>query len=543
MGQLNRPKLIFNSFLLAGAVYFSFVWWFAIRTDATGNIYLGPTTLWGDWALHFTMGSAMAFRDLFLKTSPLVIDAPFHYPYLVNLISALLIKAGTPFFAAFFVPSFLLSLAMISVLAYFYRAFFKSEITAVLASLIFLLNGGLGFIPYFINHGQKFATRLDSANIVYENILRSIWIPQRSFQLGLPMGLLALYLLWTAFISKERFSIWKVPLAGLLTGLLPIAHAHSFIAVTLIAGCWTVGDLLQNWKNRVSKLSWLLFWATVFIVAQPLVQGYFQKGTGVSSFGFAPGWIVFEKGGNWFHFWLNNWGFTPMLAVAGAFLWVSTGQPTDRKKYALFAAPFFILFALANLIKFQAWIWDNTKILAWVSIGFSGFAAVAIQWFFSQNKNSSRLVGVLLFGVTVLAGGLDAARLLRPSLNQNLFYTQEELELAGWVKANTPPDAVWLTGEQHNNWLYNLTGRQALLVYEGWLWTHGYQYKQVRDDLKDLFKDPQREELLTKYRIRYAAIGPKEMRAYKIDSNKFKERFKLILKTENYFILELVAKK
>src|SRR4051812_13681383 len=99
-------KFVRNPRLWLGVVlfYLSFVFFRAIRVLPSGDVFATPVPLWGDWPVHFTMASAMAVRSLFLRASPLLLFAPFHYPFLANLISALLLRAGAPFFASFWIP-------------------------------------------------------------------------------------------------------------------------------------------------------------------------------------------------------------------------------------------------------------------------------------------------------------------------------------------------------------------------------------------------------------------------------------------------------
>src|SRR4051812_39976812 len=98
-----------RGFIVLAALIFFWFWLHAITFDKNGNVIAGHPNIWGDWAAHFTMGSAMAYRQLLPATSPLVLDAPFRYPFIADLISAILIRLGAPFFAAFVWPSFIFS--------------------------------------------------------------------------------------------------------------------------------------------------------------------------------------------------------------------------------------------------------------------------------------------------------------------------------------------------------------------------------------------------------------------------------------------------
>src|SRR5690348_15586885 len=106
----GRPSRFAIAFFAGWGTYFSVIWSRALRFDPDGNLLAGFESLWADWAAHFTFGSAMAYRKLFLDESPLLLHAPFRYPFACDLLSALLIRAGAPFFASFTWPSYVATL-------------------------------------------------------------------------------------------------------------------------------------------------------------------------------------------------------------------------------------------------------------------------------------------------------------------------------------------------------------------------------------------------------------------------------------------------
>src|SRR5205807_5811999 len=115
-----------------------------------------------------------------------------------------------------------------------------------------------------------------------------------------------------------------------------------------------------------------------------------------------------------------------------------------------------------------------------------------------------RTLIILLFLFCIASGLIDAWRVIRFDLHTYQMYSKEEMVLATWVKKNTPLDSIWATGDMHNLWLYNLTGRQPLLTFRGWLWTHGYEYQEVERDLGKIYQNPyQSTALLKKYGVDY----------------------------------------
>lgn len=535
----NKGFFWLGLYFISWTIYFLVVWSRAFTYDRFNNLAAGHVNLWGDWAVHFTMGSAMAFRNLILTDSPLLWGAPFRYPFFVNFFSAFLIRMGVPFFSAFVIPSFFFSLMTVAGLFVFYRVVFKSNRAAFISSCVFLFNGGLGFWWFIkdvcssprpwqaILYPVQTYTRIDSADIQWISVISSMIIPQRAFQLGFPLALasLALVFLW---VDQKKWSLLLY--AGLLWGVLPVVHIHSFGAVGVILACWCVGDLAANPAvDRVK--AWLALFVTGLIVALPLFFHYqLLGGAAASMIKWKPGWYA-ESVQEWIAFWAKNWGITPAVALAGAvFWWRASRRRREKLHHFFFGLPFLILFAALNLILFQPWIWDNSKLLVWVSVGVSGLAGYALC------RIKRVWIVAPLFVLMTASGALDAYRILIPRLNSYQMYTAEELSLAEWVRNNTDPQSVWLTGTHHNNWLFNLTGRRVLVTFEGWLWTHGYAYHAVQSDFDRMLSNPEDQQLYDKYNICFLAIGPAEIKKWDLKTEKFDFFFTPVKKTEHYVI-------
>lgn len=545
--QLIKSHAIEISYLLFWLFYFAYFWSHAITPDELGGMEVSHVSIWGDWAAHFTMGSAMVERGLILSSSPFLLGAHFSYPFFTNAISALLIKMGAPFFSAFVVPSFLFSLMFVGVLFWFYRRLFTSAKIALLASVIFLCNGGTGFIyyiqdivtsnnPWFIalNPPQEYTSMQDHF-IRWISVVNSQLIPQRAFTLGFPLALIALSLVWHNAFSKKSpaFAFWT---AAALLAILPIIHTHSFLASGIILACWMVGRV--GIATKAKKLHtfgrWLGLAGVVSLGAIPLLALYFFSNVSSSSFiRWFPGWYLQEFDVNWFEFWFRNWGVVPILALAGMAIMVRQQKSSSAKLSVLFYfLPFFAIFALVNLFLFQPFIWDNTKLLSWASVGFSGLAAVTLaQLWNSASKPALRqtllkLAAALIFCLTIFSGTIDLWRIIRFDIHTFQMYSQTDLQLTDWVKQNTTSDSVWLTGDMHNTWLFNLTGRQPLLTFRGWLWTHGYDYYQIETDAREMFQHPAAStDLFAKYGIDYILVGPNEREVWGANEAEIQEIF------------------
>lgn len=550
-----KSSTLTKIFFIFWFVYFLVFWSRAVYFDQVGNFVAGHVNVWGDWAAHFTMATAMAERGLLLANSPFLVGARFSYPFVSDLLSAVLYRFSDNLIYSFLVPSFLLSLFFVWSIYYFFKTLWQSERKALLSSLVFLLNGGAGFYYYFkdnLSHSGWWkllikplheVTRFDEHHIKWISIIDSMVIPQRAFLLGFPLTILALTLIYQYFfLKKNQASQWKISLSAAILGLMPIIHTHSFLAAFIILSFWCLEDLLngfhrkQTWKVG----AWFRLAFGTGILSIPIFVYYFfgQVDHGFSQF--FPGWLAKTYGINWFIFWWKNWLFVPWLAILGFFLLAKK----NLKKIMIFS-PFVFIFAIANLFLFQPFAWDNTKLFVWASLGFA-YLFVYVLWQIWNKPlklplaNFAKAVIVIgVFLLSILSGTLDLHYIIRHDLHNYVMYTKEEWELAQWVRKNTPKKSLWLTGDRHNHPIFNLTGRQTIFTYRGWLWTHGYDYLQIEKDISNFYQHPLDQlDFLSKYPVSYIIIGENERTVWKANEEEFIEHFKLLKQTRTYKIFE-----
>jgi len=149
----------------------------------------------------------------------------------------------------------------------------NTQLASALATILFLLNGGLGFIYVFGDwrwSGKTLAAFLSQLKVNYANIgdrntqwtnfISDALLPQRSSLFGYAVALMVFTLfavVWRKFFIDEtqndRSAGWLQFIAGVLTGLLPLFHAHVYMGLGLISGFLF---LLRP------RRQWLAFWGT-----------------------------------------------------------------------------------------------------------------------------------------------------------------------------------------------------------------------------------------------------------------------------------------
>ncbi len=525
----TRSKLFLLVYSLIGSLYFLLLWSRQLVSTPTG-IVAGWVGSWADGAVHLSYMSAFAFRSTFPLNHPLFYGHPFSYSFVADMLGGYLLRLGLPHHLAWNFLGGFLCLILLFLLPWVYSQF-SSLSRALVASLLWFFSGGLGFIYFFqdvaqtgflttITHLPQEYTHIGSHYIEWINIISGELVPQRAFLLGLITGLLILTLLWRIFATKVKLRHFLV--LGLLLGPLPIIHAHTAIVMAILT-LWIF--LLTLRRHPFSY--WML---TAFIslsVAYPLATHFIFPSTSESFFRLYPGWLAKSKDINWFWFWLINWGlFLPASFVGYFFL------PSRQK---LFFLPFYFLFFLSNLILFQPYDWDNSKIFTWIYLAFS-LPATTLLFRLLQAKRLGLIAFSLLFLVFTFSGFLDALRLLDFEKLQTPMFTNEELDLASKVRELTSPDSVILTSDQHNHFIPTLTGRQILMGYRGWLWTYGLDYTTRETDIANIYSgSSQASLLLDHYSIDYVVIGPSEHASFEINLSYFSQ-FPLLLESPSYSI-------
>lgn len=588
MRWLKAFQRVFRQFhpleLLFFVIWFTYSVWFwshALYYDANGAVLAGHENVWGDGAAHLTMISTTAFRDTLIPDqSPLLINYPYSYPFAGNFLTGLVVRAGMPIITAFRVMGLLISFSAVLACYVFLRTLLKSWKVALLALFLFLTNGGLGWwlhvqdilgssdMLHTLINPAEYYTHIPTKGLDFINVVHSMLFTQRAYTLGLLV--MTASMAWLLHLAKmtdsKNMSITRVIQVvglGILLGLMPIIHTHSFLFLFGWLAVWSIFDLAHtidmhrkkpDFKSQLLKRVglWSALAIATTIVASALLFTFFNHNIGSNFIRWQPGWYAPEQGFNVVSYWLWNWGVVPIIGVVSwVLLFIRSKQAKTIKQnlpLLSFGASGIIWFVLCNLIIWQPNIWDNTKLLAWVNLAFSALFAGTVQYIWQYtarfssriSRKAVRWLAILVILISSASGLLDIYRVARVDMHTHRLFSAEDLELADWVREHTDPDTTWLASDKHNHWLSNLTGRQVLMAYRGWLWTHGYDYGPVEKDMGQLFENPaENQNLFTAYELDYAVLGPQEITTWQANVSAYNELFPIVKKTRNYTIYQL----
>jgi hypothetical protein len=259
------------------------------------GMYTGVLNNYGDLPFHLSVITRFALGQNFPPEDPTFAGARFTYPFMTDFVSAMFVRAGASLRDSLFIENYFVGVALVGVLHRFGQKLLRNRTAAILTPLLIIFNGGLGWamlvgdvnktdggIFQLLGHIPHSYTILPEVEAGWRwgNAVTSLLVPQRGFLLGIPLAVIVFTQWWSASQSDTEvksqkvkgkkdtrrdksfehatstfgrtgstatnsslftFSFLLLPsarrmlAAGVVAGLLPLVHAHSFIAVMMVA--------------------------------------------------------------------------------------------------------------------------------------------------------------------------------------------------------------------------------------------------------------------------------------------------------------------
>lgn len=507
-----------------------------------GVIYAGFPNVWGDWNQHLAQTAGFAFGENLPPTLTTMSGHKLTYPFMTNFLSALMVKGGLPLLTAMKVPAMLLAVAGVGMVMAMTRALVGGA-AATLAPVLFYFAGGLGFInaiddllrsnqslfTFLANQPNNYTQAFDQGvvqNLDWLNPIFAYVVPQRAFLFGLPLLLGVITLL--AYAIRER-SRGIMLAAGLTAALLPFVHTHAlvFLGFLFLPLVWLTRRQVAGHRRKHigwrDLEPWAYFLAPIVVLALPQFLWLTAGVDSTKSLRPILGWANDSDHAVWF--WLKNAGlFLPLLAVA---FWKLPRQRAGLWKP--FAGAALGVFIISNLVVFQPWEWDNSKLLAyWLLLSVPGVAAWLVL--VAQRMRFGKLIAGTLVVLLCAAGALDVGKAVNWQRSKVEMFGTEAQRIAAAVRARTEPDSVFLTAQDPNNAISGIAGRRIVLGYVGWIWSYGIDYGDREFDIGRMFSGSEAApELLKKYDVDYVVIGPAERaeKRFQVNEQYFAERYEV----------------
>lgn len=487
----------------------------------------------GDLPFHLGVIAGFVQGRNFPPEHPELAGARLTYPFLADLVAALLVRAGATPVRAIVLHDVLLGLALVALLAHMARRWTADGAAALITPLLVLFSGGAGFLWLARDAQDSGAsvwqllralpadyTMRDDAGLRWGNALTTLLVTQRSFLMGLPLFALAAALWWDAVRTEGgRAARQLLGAAGVVVGLLPLVHGHSFAAAMAIACALAL---------LFPRREWTAFFASSVALAIPQVV-WIASGSAMQAGRFLAVQVGWDRGGaDPFSFWLRNTGvFIPLLVAA-----LASGRRVLPAQLPRFYVPFAACFVVPNLLRLSPWIWDNIKFLFlwWTA---SAPLVAALIAFLLRGRPLARVAGAALLLLAVLAGALDVWRVAQPARSYVVF-PPSALTAGESIAAVTPPRALVLHAPAHDSPVL-LTGRRSLLGYEGHIWSQGLDQQGRAETLAEIYAGgPAAEDLLRASGASFILAGPHERAKYRDLNESFLARFPVAWHDDRY---------
>ena len=533
----------FRNFWLAILLYY--VLWFFYGACFISNEEVrttNPANL-GDLPYHLGIIQGFMRGENFPPEHPEFAGAHLTYPFLTDYVAALYATAGATIPAAILWQNFSLMLATLILLAYFTRILTRSRTAALIALPLLLFSGGWGFFLLRGDSHNDFKTLLPILQNLphdyteYESLYRwgnSLTVllgTQRSIVLGIPMGLAVFILWWKSQSDQNNPQSRLLLLAGLITGLLPLCHIHTFVTIFLVGSVQALLNLRQ-WRQ------WMVFFMVALLLSAPSL--YFMLSHSSTDTGnfrkIFFGWDSNAKNIlDWVLFWVRNLGlFLPLLLLA--ITWDKIARRGDNDidrilspRLIRFYLPFLLAFIVPNIVQLAPWVWDNIKVLIYFYIASIPLVAAMVARLWRENK----FIATLCLFLMCFSGGLDVSRVLSGNMTQTIF-NADEVKFAEEIAAKTPPRSRILNGFTFNHPVY-WSGRRSIVGYPGHLWSHGLDSNERTTEMRRVYAgEPDADALLKKWQVDYVSVGPKDHENDIKINDAYWAKFPVVIETKTY---------
>jgi hypothetical protein len=485
---------------------------------------------------------------------------PLLYPFMPDFQTAALMEGGLTLHAALLASALPLAFSLVGLFYFFALRVARKQLAAVVATFLFLLNGGFGFLYFFEdwrasgkglfefwdalpqNYANMWGRGFHWVNLVADGIL-----PQRTNLYGLPAALMVFTLfavVWprvgkdsgtdgegerqtdanakgdeSSSLTKSTSATRVLFVAGVLAGLLPLFHMHAYFS----AGFVSVALFALR-----PRRSWLAFWIPALLLAAPQLVGAATHAAGGGFVHLQVGWMM-PEGTNFVVYLVQNFGL-PLLLAVPAWLFAP-------REWRAFYPAFLALFAFSLALTVSPNVFDNGKLMQ----PWHAFNSVLVGWLIARLATTypRRLLALALV-LTSIASGVAALK--HESQQRSLVFDSEEVAAADYVRRHTEPRALFLTAPVIEQPVLCLAGRATLRGPTFWLWSHGYEFRDRERDVRAIYSgSAEALGLLRYYDIDYVYLGAAERRGFKADASFFDANFNALYRSHTVTVYDTRA--
>ena len=180
------------------------------------GVFTGVDNNIGDLPFHLAIITGFAHGENFPPQHPEFAGVRLTYPFMVDFVAAMFVRAGASLQGALFWQNFALALSLTGLLHRWALVLTRDRVAALLTPALVLLSGGFGFMEFLREataSGQGVLSMLKQLPHDYTvmgqlgyrwgNAITTLFIPQRGLLFGVPLALVVWTLWWKATGDEE----------------------------------------------------------------------------------------------------------------------------------------------------------------------------------------------------------------------------------------------------------------------------------------------------------------------------------------------------
>lgn len=550
------PARAFAVILVTGSIGLS-LW-----QTGRGDLCVGGSN--EDFSFHLAMVTGFLGQPGFPPEHPQFAGAALRYHFMTNYHAAVLARLGVDPIGAVQCMQVLNALALALLLGAVFDALTRRPAAAFLGVTLLLISRNAAWNVVLYAFGRppddlpvsgiavgslEFVRRVLLHNYFnFDDALSNLFHPQRPMLFGAGIGFGILLLCRKAWLEPDsRGRRWTV--ASLLLGSLVLFHLHTAVVIGLLHVALVLFSPAEG-RRRMACLAPLMIAVPqiVFLLAAPrpdFFAGFdVARNEAISQIP-VLGSLVLTRA----FFWMRAGGIALTLgAVWGAAIvarrklyrpssW-SRLDPESRLLLVLFGVGL-LCFLGINVYRSTPNWGDSNKFYFYFTVPMCLLAGGFLAWLWDRRAAGRVLVALILvvfsWGPSLVDGasacGPAIRRLFRADAaapGQRVLFRAEEFAVADWVRAATPPDAVFLTASTEEHFLAALAGRRVRCG--AYVWQNGLADHQTIGEIQELYRDPSPERLL-RYPVDYILVSFRERSHVELDEEAL-SRFPVVLRID-----------
>lgn len=530
--QKIKRRPFFSAFWIALFLFFLFLMYHSFSYNPTDGTFYIAEKSWSDFASHIANIRSFSFGHNLPPESPLYAGEFLRYHFLLWFFTANLEFLGIQLHHALNIFTALSLLVLMFNIFLLTKILTKKESVAILAIILFLLNGSLAFyrlidwgnlisgtweniVQHFVSN-QFLSSGLPFRGEDWGMHSLNIFTNQRHLPFSLVVFSSLLILLFTDTNDQvSQRSKRKYIYIGIMTGLMPLVGGMTFLSLAIVLSLFFLFS-----RQRTG-----LFLGGIIALILALPQLYVMRDPSGNYPAFNPGYIFQPTLENFLLFLGIIFGAKLFFFIIGTLVSKKEGKTLALLTFPIFIFPF--LFQLGN-----EQIHGHKFFNIWLVVAYP-FIALGLIYLIQRLRVMPLKILIAIVALVALTGTgfLDTIAIAK---DPQMTFSEKSDSLFQFVKNQTPKDAVFLTDEYwHSPIVY--AGRK-LLLGNGYIpWSFGYDAHDRIEKIETMFGTKDKNvfcKLAREFSIGYVVLDKNTK--YKLDNKSFfDEQFLLVFERKN----------